>query len=154
MINKIKIIKNLISDEKKEILFINKLSDKNMDIYLKRIEKDIYIFHKYSLSKIISSILPDIDNIEKSIALSKLDKKFQLIYIELKNILKLVMNVLNKYHVTTIYNTNVLLDPSIHQAISVSSSTTIQKNYIIEVMQKGYKLYKRVLRPAMVIVSQ
>ncbi|QCI25969.1 nucleotide exchange factor GrpE [Buchnera aphidicola] len=147
-------LKNIISDEEKEISFIEQLSQKNINILLNRIKKDVHNANKYALSNIIISILNDIDNIEKAIDLSSSNKNLLPVLVELNNILKLFNKLLKKNNVTIINESNIIFNPNIHQAIAISESEQIKSNFIIEVMQKGYKLYERVLRPAMVVVAK
>ncbi|WP_343128345.1 nucleotide exchange factor GrpE [Buchnera aphidicola (Takecallis taiwana)] len=154
MIKKTDYLKNLILDENKDILFIKKISKKNVHILLSRMNKDVNNVHKYSLSNIIIDILSDIDNLEKSLMLSSQDKTLDLLTEELKNILKLFDNFFIKYHITIINDIHVEFNPDIHQAIAISDVHDIKPNYVIQVMQKGYKLHERVLRPAMVVVSK
>ncbi|CAL4042613.1 Protein GrpE [Buchnera aphidicola (Takecallis arundicolens)] len=147
-------LKNLILDEKKKISFIKKLSEKNVKILLNRIKKDIQNVHKYSLANTIFSILSDIDSLEKSFTLSLENNNFNFITADLKKILKIFDDLFKKYNITIINDINVVFDPSMHQAISVSDLHNTKPNYIITVMQKGYKLHERILRPAMVVVSK
>ncbi|QCI27170.1 nucleotide exchange factor GrpE [Buchnera aphidicola] len=154
MKNTINHVNNLILDEKKNISFIKKKSEKDLKIILHRIKKDIHNTHKYSLSKIIKYILSDIDNLEKSIHLSSLNKNLNFITKELKNILKYFFQLFKQYNITVINQTNIKFNPKIHEAIAISYSKEIKSNYIITIMQKGYLLHKRLLRPAMVLVSK
>lgn len=154
MKNKINHFNNLILDEKKNISFIKKKSEKDIKIILHRIKKDVHNIHKYSLSEIIKYILSDIDNLEKSIHLSSLNKNLDFINKELKNILKCFFKLFKQYNITVINQTNVKFNPKIHEAIAISSSKEIKSNYIITIMQKGYLLHERLLRPAMVLVSK
>lgn len=154
MNKKINDLKNLTLDVEKEISFIEKLSKKNIGILLNRIKKDVDNVNKYALSNIIVPILHDVDNLEKSFDLSSENKKLKSIALELKNILKLFHNLLRKYRITIINDVNVTFDPNIHQAIAVSEFKDVKSNYVISIMQKGYKLHERILRPAMVVVSK
>lgn len=154
MRKKIDHLKNLIIDEKKKISLIKKISEKNVKILLNRIKKDIQNVHKYSLSNVIFSILSDIDNLEKSLTLSLENDNFNYITKDLKKVLKIFDDLFQKYHITIINDINVVFDPAIHQAIAVSDVHNIKPNYIITIMQKGYKLHDRILRPAMVVVSK
>ncbi|WP_367678667.1 nucleotide exchange factor GrpE [Buchnera aphidicola] len=147
-------IKNIIFDEEKEINFIKKFFEKNSKILLNRIKKDIKNAHQYSLSKIITSILSDVDNLEKSLELSKTTLGFEEIFLELKKILNSILNLLYTTHVSTINDKYVLFNPNIHQAIALSNSKQVKSNYILNVMQKGYILHQRLLRPAMVVVEK
>ncbi|WP_343182678.1 nucleotide exchange factor GrpE [Buchnera aphidicola] len=154
MKNEIKRISYLIKDKKKEIFFIKKISNKNIKILLQRVKKDIKNAYKYSLSNIISMILPDIDNLERSLQAMKNIKDFNEIKHDLKKILFSFLELFKKNNVFIINDVGKLFNPNIHQAISIAKKSNFKSNYIIEVMQNGYQLNKRLLRPAMVVVSQ
>ncbi|MCW5197255.1 nucleotide exchange factor GrpE [Buchnera aphidicola] len=148
-------IKSLIYKQEKKLVDLKILSKKKIQIALKRSQEDIKNAYKYCLSKYIISILSDIDNLEKTIELSIKEKKFfSFISYQLKKILKSFLDLFKIYNINIINEINIPFDPNIHQAISISSSCDIQPNYVIMIMQKGYKLHDRLLRPAMVVVSQ
>lgn len=148
-------LRKLVS--KKEKILINLKNDfKNkIKIVLKRIKKNVDNTYKYSLSNFITELLPNIDNLEKAIILSKKENiNFNEIHDELKVMLKLFLNLFKTYQISVIDKINIPFDPTIHQAIVLSNSKTVESNYVIEIMQKGYKIHERLLRPAMVVVSK
>ena len=61
--------------------------------------------------------------------------------------------MLDKFLIETINPENMKYDPELHEVISMQDSDEIESGYIIEVIQKGYRLKNRLLRPARVIVS-
>lgn len=71
----------------------------------------------------------------------------------LKNILKTFSKFLLKFNIRIIDSKNNKFNPNKHQAIAIVNSIEIKNNYIVEVIQKGYTINNRLLRPAMVIVS-
>ncbi|CAL4321263.1 nucleotide exchange factor GrpE [Buchnera aphidicola] len=123
-----------------------------------RSEKDIDKNRKFCLEKIILSFLPTIDNIERALDLLKTKKeeeKYILIIKKLNFILILFQNIFREYSIKKINDTNVLFNPSIHQAVSVQYNNEIPSNQVITIMQSGYIFHNtRLLRPAMVVVSQ
>ncbi|CAL4320394.1 Protein GrpE [Buchnera aphidicola (Pterocallis alni)] len=153
-INDIKNIKCKIIKERKNISLLKKKKKKYIKDIFYRIKKDMNNINKYYLSDIIKSILPSIDSLEKAIELSIKDAHVIEINEKLKKIIKSFINLFKLYHIDTIDKIHVNFDPSIHQAISLLYVKNIQSNYVVNVLQKGYKLHNRLLRPAMVIVSQ
>ena len=61
---------------------------------------------------------------------------------------------MHKYGVEIINQSNVEFDPSFHNAVMIEEISDIYDNFVTEVMQNGYKLKNRVIRPAMVKVNQ
>ncbi|CAL4042573.1 Protein GrpE [Buchnera aphidicola (Phyllaphis fagi)] len=148
-------LQNSVLKEEKKLIDLKNISKKKIKIALKRSKQEIENTYKYSSSNYIISILSDIDNLEKTIELSIKEKKyFSFIVYQLNKILKSFLNLFEMYNINVINDINIPFDPNIHQAIAISKSQKMQSNHIIIVMQKGYKLYNRLLRPAMVIVSQ
>ncbi|WP_343153102.1 nucleotide exchange factor GrpE [Buchnera aphidicola] len=126
--------------------------NKTKYLFKKEIEKN----HKFYLEKFISELLPILDNIERALESIVNSKEESVILIskKLKKLINLILNMFSFFNVKVIKEKNILFDPKIHQAISVQKSSDIESNYVILVMQKGYILNNRLLRPAMVIVSK
>ncbi|AAO26960.1 GrpE protein [Buchnera aphidicola str. Bp (Baizongia pistaciae)] len=146
-----KIFLNLNSDLLNQQLLVKN----NLKLYKIRAEKEINRAYKFSLKSFISSLFPVIDSMEYALNLFKKDDKILcLIFNELDNVSQSLMNLLVKFGVTSIKDINIAFNPDIHQAITTQVSKDIKNNYVISIMQKGYLLYDRLLRPAMVIVSK
>ena len=121
----------------------------------KRIQKDTEHAYKFSLEKFINELLQIIDNIERAILLSdKSNNNFTKVINKLEYTLKLYLDILSTFGVTRIKKINIPFNPDIHQAMSIQFSESIQDNHVISILQNGYLLNNRLLRPAMVIVSQ
>ncbi|QCI24894.1 nucleotide exchange factor GrpE [Buchnera aphidicola (Rhopalosiphum padi)] len=122
-----------------------------------RLNNEIEKSRKFSLEKIIIEFLLIIDNVERASSVIKENKEnFYLEIIKKINfILSLSDEILNEFNVLKINEKNVLFNPDIHQAMSVSYNNEIKKdNHVLDIMQSGYILHKsRLLRPAMVVVS-
>ncbi|MFI3307375.1 MAG: nucleotide exchange factor GrpE [Mycoplasmatota bacterium] len=124
--------------------------------YRKRKDEEMSRMYKYASEDVIKEILPTIDNFERAILLddanltdelSKFLSGFKMIYASLKN-------VLDKYEVKAIDSTEVEFDPSIHQAVLTEKIDGMESGKIIDILQKGYMLKDKVIRPAMVKVSE
>lgn len=118
-----------------------------------QIYKKIDLVHKFSLEKIIISILPILDSLEIACQSIKNFPEYNKIYQKLLKNNIFFINILLKNNIKIIDTTNIPFDPAIHQAMFLKSTKSVQKNYVVEVMQKGYLLHNRLLRPAMVSVS-
>lgn len=130
------------------------LVEKRIKAYQLRVDKEISDAYQFSLKNFISALLSIIDNTERAISILKSsDLKSHSICCDLEKVLKSFVKLLQDFGVTVINSTNVPFNPDIHQAMSIQLSRDLENNFIITVMQKGYLLHNRLLRPAMVIVS-
>lgn len=136
----------------------NKLLQSKADFinYRKRKDEEVSKMLKYASEDMIKEMLSTIDNFERAIALddenledelSKFLEGFKMIYCNLKA-------VLEKYEVKAIDGNNKPFDPAYHQAVMTASVEGMEPGMVIEVLQKGYVYKDRVIRPAMVRVSE
>ncbi|VAX76481.1 nucleotide exchange factor GrpE [Buchnera aphidicola] len=120
-----------------------------------RLSKKIFNTYNFFLEKYFSSILPVIDSIDASISLlDRSHSNLEEIYSELKDIQKKFLSVFDQFNVVAINSVNIPFDPLIHQAISIDFSRKYENNFVACIIQKGYSLNNRLLRPALVSVSQ
>lgn len=126
----------------------------NIANMLYRTQKDIEKAHKFSLDKFATALLPILDNLEKALEMVNHPNSTSSPMIEgIELTLKSFQDTIKKFGIEIISDTNVPLDPNLHQAMTLVESE-YKPNHIVTVMQKGYKLNGRLLRPAMVTVSK
>jgi molecular chaperone GrpE len=126
-----------------------------MENIRRRSRVDIEKAHKYGQEKLITALLPVIDNLEQATAAvdqHNEDLKPILEGLELNH--KLFIDALSKFNVEAIDPQDVVFDAQEHEALSMTPSAEVPANNILSVVQKGYKLAGRVIRPAKVIVSK
>ncbi len=148
-------LKNKLLKYKKKNKDLNLRCKADLDNMYKRNQMNVENVYKYSLEKFSKNLLPVIDNLKNALKVSK-NKKIdnQVTYEGLKLTLKNFLSVIEKFGISVINKINVNFDPNFHQAVSVveSNKNNIQDNLVIEILQDGYILNKRLLRPAMVKV--
>ena len=115
-------------------------------------EEDIQKLLKYDGEELIKSLLPIIDNFERALSLENDENKqfldgFKMIYRKL-------VEILDNKNVKVIDEKDVEFDPSIHQAVATEKVEGVKENMVLDILQKGYKYKDKLLRPAMVKVSQ
>ncbi len=121
----------------------------------RRAELDIAKAHKFALEKFSSELLPVIDNLERAIDLADKGNEALVPLIEgIELTLKSLLDVVSKFGITMVADTEVPFNPEVHQAMTLLESTDHKPNHVMMVMQKGYTLNGRLLRPAMVAVSK
>lgn len=120
----------------------------------RRAEKDISNAHKYALERIITDLLPVIDSLERGLSLEIKDNEMaKSIQEGLEMTRNLFLNMLEKFSVKAINPYLEPFNPELHQAISTIQNPENPPNTVIQVLQKGYQLHDRLLRPALVIVA-
>lgn len=123
------------------------------DNYRKRVAKEKEDIYTISLEKIMKDILPIVDNFERAIAALKNDQ-LDTKYIEgVEMISTQLMSILVKHNLKEIDCENQEFDPNLHHAVLQCEAGEEDENMIKIVMQKGYMLGNRVIRPAMVQVA-
>jgi len=110
---------------------------------------------KYASEDLIKSLLPVIDNFERAIMLDdeNLDDELSKFLTGFKMIYGSLENILRENEVTSIDGINKPFDPTYHQAV-LTEKTEDESGTVIDVMQKGYIYKGKVIRPAMVKVSE
>ncbi|WP_272519423.1 nucleotide exchange factor GrpE [Providencia sp. PROV195] len=121
----------------------------------RRTEQDIEKAHKFALEKFSNELLPVIDNLERAIDAADRDNEQSKAMVEgLDLTLKTFLDTVAKFGIEPVGEANVPFNPEVHQAMTMIESPDHQAGHVIDVMQKGYTLNNRLLRPAMVIVSK
>lgn len=123
----------------------------------RRREREISKAHKYALEKFATALLPIIDSLELSIhnAKERKDPAEMESYIEgIHLTLKLFYGVMEKFGIKQLNPTGEVFDPEFHQAISMQQDASFAAGTVISVLQRGYTLNGRLLRPALVVVAQ
>ena len=124
--------------------------------YRRRKDEEVSTMLKYANEDVVNELLPIVDNFERAIKLdnndltdelSKFLAGFKMIYTSL-------INVFNKFEVKAVDGTSIPFDPTYHQAVLTEKVDGVEPGIVIEVLQKGYLYKDRVIRPAMVKVSE
>jgi molecular chaperone GrpE len=139
--------------------------DEHWDLYLRtqaelenlrrRAERDVQNAHKFGLEKFVNELLPVIDSMELGMAAADADDEaVKPLYEGMELTLKMFQSVLEKMGVTAVNPENEAFDPEFHQAMSMQETADAAPNTVLAVMQKGYVLNERLVRPAMVVVAK
>ena len=121
----------------------------------KRAERDLANAHKYALERFAAELLPVQDSLEMGLSafeqnsadIDKLREGNELT-------LQMLGNALAKFNITEVNPQDEPFNPEFHQAMSMQPRDDVAPNTVVTVVQKGYLLNDRLVRPAMVIVSQ
>lgn len=133
-----------------------------MDNYQRRAERDLANAHKYGVEKIASALLAVVDNLERCIESKNTVKDQEILnlevvgnlYVGVELTLKMFMEVLHKFEIKAINPVGEVFDYQYHNAVQTIEDDTVDVNTVLKVIQKGYMLKDKLLRPAMVVVSK
>lgn len=122
--------------------------------YRKRKDDEVSKMLIYANEDLVMELIPSIDSFERAINVNTTDEAV-LKYLEgFKMIYANIINVLNKFGVKAIDGFNKPFDPTYHQAVLTEHKDSVPAGMVLEVLQKGYLLKDKVIRPAMVKVSE
>jgi len=129
--------------------YLRKLAD--FENFRKRSEREKTDYFKWALADVIREALPVLDNFERALDMEwdgdpEHRRGIELIY-------KQLTEVLQKYGLKPIDATGIPFDPTIHEAVMRDEESSLPPNSVVGVLQKGYFLNDRLLRPAMVKVA-
>lgn len=127
----------------------------DVDNMRRRSEQEIDKARKFALGRFVEELLPVLDNLERAIqAVNREDEVVKpfLEGVELTH--KTFVDTVGKFGVNVINPEGEAFNPEFHQAMSIQESADHPANTVMMVMQKGYELNGRVVRPAMVMVAK
>ncbi|MDE1219971.1 nucleotide exchange factor GrpE [Vibrio aestuarianus] len=121
----------------------------------RRSEAEVDKARKYALSRFAEELLPVLDNLERAIQAADADNEVIKPLVEGVELThKTFVGVIEKFGLKEINPEGEVFNPEFHQAMSIQESPDHEPNTVMFVMQKGYELNGRVVRPAMVMVSK
>jgi molecular chaperone GrpE len=123
-----------------------------LDNQRKRLQRDLEQARKFANEKLLAELLPVIDNLERGLAADKGEATGLRAGVELT--LKELLRVAMAQGLSIVNPVGEAFDPERHQAMSMVDSAEHAPNSIVAVLQKGYVLNERLLRPALVNVAQ
>ena len=121
----------------------------------RRHEREVENAHKYALERFAQDLLPVIDSLEmgaeaaasEGATLEKVREGTELT-------LKMLLSTMERFGIQAVHPEGEPFNPEYHQAMSMLESPKHEANMVMNVMQKGYTLNERLIRPAMVVVSK
>ncbi|MCV6610300.1 MAG: nucleotide exchange factor GrpE [Amphritea sp.] len=121
----------------------------------RRAEQDVEKAHKFAVEKFANELLPVIDSLERAVdAASGDDEAVKALREGVEMTLNMFVTGLGKFNVEQHNPAGEPFDPALHQAMTMVPNPDLPANTVMDVMQKGYSLNGRLIRPAMVVVSK
>lgn len=125
----------------------------DMDNLRKRVQRDIENAHKYSLEKFVKELLPVIDSLEMSLQGVSAENSTPVTE-GVKLTLNMLLKAVGNFGVKQINPLGEVFDPHFHEALGHQVDANLAANSVVFVMQKGYVLQDRSIRPALVTISK
>lgn len=120
----------------------------------KRLTRELERSRKLALERIMKDLLQVRDSLERGLETDPATATAESVLEGQKLTLKMLSKVLEDHHLEEIDPIGQPFDPELHEAMTVIPSADHAENTVIEVLQKGYRLHERLVRPAMVVVSR
>lgn len=125
-----------------------------LDNVRRRAQKDVENARKYSLEKFASELLPVLDSLERALLSDVNDNEFaKKIHEGIELTMSLFLKTLEKFSIKQVDPLGESFNPELHQAIATQPNQEVPPNTVVEVLQKGYTLNDRLIRPALVVVA-
>ena len=139
-------------------------AEKNWDLYLraaaelenvrKRAARDVENAHKYAVDKLAAELLSVKDSLELGLAAATEADDVEILRKGKEATLKLLEMTLEKFSIVEINPLGEPFNPEFHEAMAMQPSADHEPGSVLEVVQKGYQIHERLLRPARVIVAR
>ena len=120
----------------------------------RRAEQDVEKAHKCGVERFANEMLPIVDSLERAIEAFGDDEALQPMREGVEMTMKMFLSGLEKFKMEQVNPLGETFDPALHQAMSMVDARDAEPNSVIAVMQKGYTLHGRLVRPAMVVVAK
>ena len=124
-----------------------------MENLRKRLARDSERARKFALERIMKDLLQVSDSMERGLAAADETATVESLREGQELTLKMFTKILQDHHLEEIDPAGQPFDPEWHEAVTVLPSEELDENTVLEVLQKGYRLHDRLIRPAMVVVS-
>lgn len=125
-----------------------------MENQRKRLVREQEKSRRFALERIMKDLLQVRDSLERGLAVEQDALTVESLKEGQELTLKMLDKVMQGHHLEVIDPSGQAFDPELHEAMTVLPSEELDENTVMEVLQKGFKLHDRLIRPAMVVVSR
>lgn len=146
---------NTLETKYNEAVTALRYTQAEMENLRKRAERDVSNAYKYGPEKLINELLVVVDSLEKSLELiSQPTADITAVREGIELTYKMLINVLEKFSVKQVNPEGESFNPTWHEAMTMQQQEGAKSGTVLSVLQKGYTLHERLLRPALVIVAK
>ncbi len=125
-----------------------------MENLRKRTARDIENAHKYALERFVNELLPIMDSLELGLSAAESAENIDDLREGMTLTMKMFSSAMEKFNVKSINPIGEKFNPEQHEAVSMQEIEGAESGTVVTVMQKGYELNGRLVRPAMVVVAK
>ncbi|WP_309043808.1 nucleotide exchange factor GrpE [Marinobacter sediminicola] len=147
-------LKEQLQDSQEQMLRLHA----EMQNVRRRAEMDVEKAHKFALEKFVKELLPVADSLEKAVESTEGQESAGELVASIRQGVEMTLNLfvssLKKFNVEPLNPVGEPFDPQQHEAMSMVPAPNAEPNSVVAVIQKGYLLNGRVVRPAMVMVAK
>lgn len=127
----------------------------DMENLRRRQARDLENAHKHALDKFVAELLPIYDSMELGLkAATGEEASLDAVREGLEMTMKMFLSSISKFGLEQVDPEGQSFDPELHQAVAMQPADGVESNQVLSVMQKGYQFNGRLLRPAIVVVSE
>lgn len=143
-------VEDQLNEQKEKVLRLSA----EFENFKKRKQREIDEFKKFANETVFRQLLSVVDNLERAIdsATDAVEETSLLEGVKLTH--KEILKLFESFNVKRVEAENQPFDPNFHQAVTHAQNNDVPDNTVINVLQKGYMLHDRLIRPAMVVVSK
>lgn len=120
----------------------------------KRLQREKEEQVRFAAEKVLADLLPTLDNLDLALQYGQGDAACKNVIIGVEMTRKLLLDALAKHGLEPVGTAGEEFSPEIHEGIGYAESNDMPANHVAAVMQRGYKLKERLLRPAKVMISK
>ncbi len=120
----------------------------------RRAEQDVTKARKFGTEKFATEMLPVVDSLAMALLSNADDESTKSLQEGVEMTLKMLLGALEKFNVVQVDPQGEAFDPALHQAMSMVDGGDVETNTVVTVMQKGFTISGRLLRPALVMVAK
>ena len=124
-----------------------------MDNFKKRVQREKEEQARYAAEKVLADLLPTLDNLDLALQYGGQTEECRSMMVGVEMTRTMLLAALKEHGLVPVGKTGEEFDPNLHEAVGQEASEEVQPGHIVRVMQKGYQLNDRLLRPARVIVA-
>ena len=144
----------IIQKEKDEIFAKLQRISADYANFQKRVPRQISDSINYEKERIIKSLLPVLDNFERTIHNANKSENVDILAKGVQIIYDQLLDILKSHGVEQLITSEQKFDPAMHEALILKNDPDKEDNIVLEEYQKGYKLNERVIRPSKVVVNK
>jgi molecular chaperone GrpE len=139
--------------QRDEYLALLQRTRADFENYQKRIQRDLAEERRYAHAALARELLPILDNLQRALDAAQQKKEKGPLMQGVTLVQSQLFDILRRFGITRIDPTGEPFDPAMHEAVQQQPRSNVAPGTVIQVLEPGYRLHERILRPAKVVVA-